>query len=104
MKMIETQFAEVSRAVEQRLGYQITYDKDLSLLFLYHYGGLTDARIASAQGKNFLEREIFELSRQLGNQKALMDQVENVHFKINKKEMPAEILKLFVNEKERKSL
>lgn len=83
--MIETQFAEVSRAVEQRLGYQITYDKDLSLLFLYHYGGLTDARIASAQGKNFLEREIFELSRQLGNQKALMDQVENVHFKINKK-------------------
>ena len=99
VKMIETQFAEVSRAVEQRLGYQITYDKDLSLLFLYHYGGLTDARIASAQGKNFLEREIFELSRQLGNQKALMDQVENVHFKINKKEMPAEILKLFVNEK-----
>ena len=59
VKMIETQFAEVSRAVEQRLGYQITYDKDLSLLFLYHYGGLTDARIASAQGKNFLEREIF---------------------------------------------
>lgn len=102
--MIETQFAEVSRAVEQRLGYQITYDKDLSLLFLYHYGGLTDARIASAQGKNFLEREIFELSRQLGNQKALMDQVENVHFKINKKEMPAEILKLFVNEKRAKVL
>ena len=104
VKMIETQFAEVSRAVEQRLGYQITYDKDLSLLFLYHYGGLTDARIASAQGKNFLEREIFELSRQLGNQKALMDQVENVHFKINKKEMPAEILKLFVNEKRAKVL
>ena len=103
VKMIETQFAEVSRAVEQRLGYQITYDKDLSLLFLYHYGGLTDARIASAQGKNFLEREIFELSRQLGNQKALMDQVENVHFKINKKEMPAEILKLFVNEKKSES-
>lgn len=104
VKMIETQFAEVSRAVEQRLGYQITYDKDLSLLFLYHYGGLTDARIASAQGKNFLEREIFELSRQLGNRKALMDQVENVHFKINKKEMPAEILKLFVNEKRAKVL
>ena len=55
-------------------------------MFLYHYGGLTDARIASAQGKNFLEREIFELSRQFGNQKALMDQVENVHFKINKKD------------------
>ncbi len=104
VKMIETQFAEVSRAVEQRLGYQITYDKDLSLLFLYHYGGLTDARIASAQGKNFLEREIFELSRQLGNRKALMDQVENVHFEINKKEMPAEILKLFVNEKRAKVL
>ena len=33
-----------------------------------------------------------------------MDQVENVHFKINKKEMPAEILKLFVNEKRAKVL
>ncbi len=32
-----------------------------------------------------------------------MDQVENVHFEINKKEMPAEILKLFVNEKKSES-
>ncbi|MBR0090300.1 MAG: AAA family ATPase, partial [Lachnospiraceae bacterium] len=76
---------------------EVTYDKRLPLLFLYHMGERIDARVATVQSEGFIHKEIFELSRQLGNRESLLEGIKKISLQID---LPAdpEIARLFRQE------
>ena len=96
-EMADDNFRRISIDMEEVYGVPITYSNKLPLLFLYNRGSGIDARVATGQSGSFLKKEIYELTRQLDNNKAA-DGVSSIHFDIEWDGMDEELKRLFVND------
>ena len=94
--MTRLNFEKVRDAMMEEYGYTVTYDVKLPLLFLYHWGGELDGRIASGQSANFIKNEIYELARQIHNTTEEQRRIESIHLDIDK-HMDEELKRLFTN-------
>lgn len=55
---------EACKSIEDSLQIRVEYDHRLALLLFMHYGNI-DARMLTGQARQFIKKEIYELSRQL---------------------------------------
>lgn len=55
---------ETCKDIEQNLQISIEYDRRLALLLIMHFGNI-DARVVTSQARQFLKREVYELSQHL---------------------------------------
>ena len=73
----------------------VTFVRELPLLFLYHYGSDIDARITAEQSGNFLKNEMHELIRQMGMRSDFPRPINAIHFEIEMENVEPEIKQLF---------
>ncbi|MCR4788914.1 MAG: AAA family ATPase, partial [Lachnospiraceae bacterium] len=92
--MVEARFETVRANMKEKYNCNLTYPNSLPLLFLYKMGGGLDARVATGQSESFLSNEIYELTRQLENQKDT--EIKSIRFDIERNGMSEELKKLFV--------
>ncbi len=83
LKIVRDGFDKVCREYKEKTSLSITYDERLPLLFLFHYSNGLDARKASTKSAAFLEKEIYQISRQLGNRKDLLDKAKEISFELS---------------------
>lgn len=55
---------EACKGIEEKLHISVEYDKRLALLLLMHFGNI-DVRVVTGKARQFIRKEIYELSRQL---------------------------------------
>ncbi|MCR5733026.1 MAG: AAA family ATPase [Lachnospiraceae bacterium] len=102
-EMVEAGFNRVARSMHAEYRCDISYCKELPLLFLYNRGSEIDARIASGQSGNFLKKEIYELIRQLEKKKD-RGRIDSISFDIAWDSVDPELKPLFENEGKTKVL
>lgn len=64
VKLITMYMDETCREAQKKLNITVEYDKRIPLLLLMHFGNI-DARVLTSQAKQFIRKEIYELSRQI---------------------------------------
>ena len=55
---------ETCKVIEEMLHIRIDYDKRLALLLIMHFGDI-DVRVVTSQARQFIRKEVYELSRHL---------------------------------------
>ena len=96
-EMVRENFDKIVAGMEKEYGINITYAKELPLLFLYNRGGEIDARVAVGQSGKFLKDEIYELMRQLENRNVDGSEIKKIKIDIEWKGIDAELKRLFKN-------
>ncbi len=96
VEIIRGNFDEIVEGMKREYDVNVTYAKELPLLFLYKIGGELDARVAVGQSGLFLKNEIFELLRQLENEEG-KTKIKNIRIDIEWKGMDKELKSLFKN-------
>ena len=81
VRIITTHMNEACKEIQERLNISIEYDSRLALLLLMHFGNI-DARVVTGQARQFIKREIYELSRQLVRTDGITD-VRKICFSID---------------------
>ncbi len=101
LQIVKGGFERVCEEYSNKMGLKISFDDRLPLLFLFHFSNSLDARRASIKSYSFLEKEIYQLARQLGNRKDLLDKAGEISFELS---LPVdeEIRRFFDNEKKEK--
>ena len=98
-EMVRENFDRIILGMKREYGTEITYAKELPLLFLYNRGGEIDARVAVGQSGRFLKDEIYELMRQLESRGSDADEAAaGLQIDIDWKGMDPELKRLFKNE------
>ncbi len=69
------------KEIERTLQLDVQYDARLALLLLMHFGN-TDVRVITGQARQFIKKEIYELSRQLSGMKD-MPKIRKLCFSID---------------------
>lgn len=101
LRIVRNGFERACEEYSGRMGLKISFDDRLPLLFLFHYSNSLDARKASLKSYSFMEKEIYQLSRQLGNRKDLLDKAGEISFELS---LPVDedIKSFFVSDKKEK--
>ncbi len=95
-EMTRSAFDNVAEGMREKFGVNLTYAKELPLLFLYFRGGEIDARVAAAQSERFLKDEIYELICQAETDPQ-KNKVRSINIDIDWKDTPAALKKWFKN-------
>ncbi|MCR5670298.1 MAG: AAA family ATPase, partial [Butyrivibrio sp.] len=83
LRIVRNGFDRACAKYSKKTSMKLSYDERLPLLFLFHYSNNLDARKASLKSEAFLEKEIYQISRQLGNQNDLLDRAKEVVFELS---------------------
>ena len=97
-EMVKSNFDKIVEGMSTEYGVNITYAKELPLLFLYNRGGEIDARVAVGQSGKFLKNEIYELMRQLENSPKDTNEVKSIQIDVDWNGIDPELMHLFKNE------
>lgn len=100
MRMVEENFEKTAQQIQTDFGYNVDIDPRLSALFMFHHGGMMDARIASRQSDNFIKNELYELTRQLVSHPDLLDGIRMLKFELGLDvgNTPKEVKSLFTSD------
>lgn len=100
MKMVEDNFEKTAQQIRKDFGYNVDIDPRLSALFMFHHGGMMDARVASRQSDNFIKNELYELTRQLISHPDLLDGINMLKFELGLDvgDTPKEVMSLFTSD------
>lgn len=96
--MVRQNFDKIVAGMSELYGINITYAKELPLLFLYNRGGEIDARVAMGQSGRFFKDEIYELMRQLENSANDSNDIRNIQIDVEWNGIDQELMHLFKNE------
>lgn len=83
----------VCKGIEKKLHISIRYDKRLVLLLLMHFGNI-DVRVLTGQARQFIKKEIYELSRQIVRAQGLR-KIEKISFSIDDTRITDQAKKFF---------
>lgn len=95
--MVRTQFEKTSELFEKQYGCHISYDDNLSRLFLFSQGTALDARIATSKSINFFKSELYELLRQQGLSELQDYRIKSVEMMVDLSGADQDVRKLFIN-------
>ena len=97
VELINQNFQKVVKEYKEVYDVQVTYAKELPLLFLYNRGQDLDARVVSSQSARFLQDELFELLRQL-QKSSPQCPIRQIDIGIDWEDMSPELTPLFQNQ------
>lgn len=99
IKMINYCIDDSIETLNNKYNIKVKVDKKVSPLFIYHFG-VTDGRILSSKASEFIENQLFELSKQEEN--VSLDSIEKINFKVDFDNTDNEIKNLFIKNKKLK--
>lgn len=82
LEIIQDNMRKTISCLNKIYGFTIQIDPDVYKLFMYQQGSKLDARVASKKSIDFLESEIYEISRLLDDKNRLIDGNKKVRFEI----------------------
>lgn len=94
VEIIDTKYQSFVDLMQKEYGIDVSYAKELPLLFLLNRGASIDARVAANKGEDFLKDEFFEFTRQYVKEQAEAE-IKRLDFVINWDNIDKELEILF---------
>ncbi len=91
LRICERELGKQCKAITEKTGIKITYDKALPYAILFGEGGRADARTVTAKSEKFIHSELYELLRLMKSHKNSFDlaNLKSVGIMLSKPEKPA---------------
>ncbi len=97
-ELVRINFDKIVKDMNSEYGVDVTYARELPLLFIYNRGGDIDARVAVGQSGKFLKDEIYELIRQMENRPDACGTIRKIRIDVDWEGIEQELLRLFRND------